>query len=290
MRSGAPLFQAPHTAAVPPGMTKKPRKSAYAVAVGRQPGIYSTWDECHAQVSGHSGAVYKGFGSHAEAEAWLRNTRSTVPAPPPWAFPLHSSGLALPFHPDAYAPLAPPKRKIPVSKPCVELPPKRAFASSCVSPWDTFASSSALPGPATAPEPAGPAVPEPEITLDPEQQQAFECALRGGNLFFTGPAGTGKSVLQEKIVAALRGRGKEVAVVAPTGIAADRIGGTTLHSWAGCGVPKTRCVAHPGPQQPHRLRGRGRAIQPSCLAHEPQESSSNPQSRTARLSWTRGHR
>jgi ribonuclease HI len=45
--------------------------SYYAVAVGKQPGIYSTWDECSAQVTGFSGARHKKFKSRDQAEAFL---------------------------------------------------------------------------------------------------------------------------------------------------------------------------------------------------------------------------
>jgi len=46
-------------------------KKYYAIAVGRQPGIYELWPLAKAQVEGFAGAVYKGFLSRAEAEAWL---------------------------------------------------------------------------------------------------------------------------------------------------------------------------------------------------------------------------
>lgn len=48
-------------------------KKFYAVAVGRTPGIYQNWPLAKAQVSGFSGAVYKGFASREEAAAWLKN-------------------------------------------------------------------------------------------------------------------------------------------------------------------------------------------------------------------------
>lgn len=41
--------------------------SYYAVAVGRAPGIYETWDLCKEQVHGFKGAQFKKFNSRAEA-------------------------------------------------------------------------------------------------------------------------------------------------------------------------------------------------------------------------------
>lgn len=43
----------------------------YAVKAGRKEGIYSTWDECKAQVDGFSGAVYKSFSTYEEAENFI---------------------------------------------------------------------------------------------------------------------------------------------------------------------------------------------------------------------------
>ncbi|KAF5013200.1 hypothetical protein FDECE_779 [Fusarium decemcellulare] len=43
----------------------------YAVAVGRQTGIFDTWEETKAQVNRHSGALHKSFGSRQEAEDYL---------------------------------------------------------------------------------------------------------------------------------------------------------------------------------------------------------------------------
>ncbi|KAI7903076.1 Caulimovirus viroplasmin-domain-containing protein, partial [Cokeromyces recurvatus] len=42
----------------------------YAVRQGRQPGIYSTWTECQANVQGFSGAVYKKFNTYEEAQSF----------------------------------------------------------------------------------------------------------------------------------------------------------------------------------------------------------------------------
>lgn len=63
---------------------------------------------------------------------------------------------------------------------------------------------------------------------------------KGKNVFFTGSAGTGKSVLLRDIIKLLRKKyakkNDAVAVTASTGIAACNIGGVTLHSFAGIGL------------------------------------------------------
>ena len=46
----------------------------YAVKKGYRPGIYSSWPECQRQVSGFTGAVYKGFPDYRSASAWLKGT------------------------------------------------------------------------------------------------------------------------------------------------------------------------------------------------------------------------
>lgn len=43
----------------------------YAVKVGMNTGIFRTWEECRANVSGYPGAVYKSFKTQREAYAYL---------------------------------------------------------------------------------------------------------------------------------------------------------------------------------------------------------------------------
>lgn len=79
------------------------------------------------------------------------------------------------------------------------------------------------------------------IKLSSEQEAILRMVALGQSLFFTGPAGTGKSVLLRSIIAECRSRfpyEDSVAVTAPTGIAALTIGGSTIHSWAGIGLGK----------------------------------------------------
>lgn len=69
--------------------------------------------------------------------------------------------------------------------------------------------------------------------LNIEQQQVLDACLSGANVFFTGSAGTGKSYLLRKIIAALP---PDVTVAtASTGVAACHIGGVTIHAFAGIG-------------------------------------------------------
>nr|CEG02995.1 unnamed protein product [Fusarium pseudograminearum CS3487] len=45
----------------------------YAVAVGREPGIYDTWGECKRQVHKHKGNEYKSFDKLDDAEAYMES-------------------------------------------------------------------------------------------------------------------------------------------------------------------------------------------------------------------------
>lgn len=48
-------------------------KKYYAVAKGRNVGVYTDWASAEREVKGFAGAKYKGFRSEAEARAWLEN-------------------------------------------------------------------------------------------------------------------------------------------------------------------------------------------------------------------------
>lgn len=76
------------------------------------------------------------------------------------------------------------------------------------------------------------------IVLSAEQEYVLQLAKNGQSIFFTGSAGTGKSVLLKSIIKGLKKmyRPEEVAVTASTGLASCNIGGITLHSFAGIGL------------------------------------------------------
>lgn len=62
-----------------------------------------------------------------------------------------------------------------------------------------------------------------------DQQKAFDLAISGASLFITGGAGTGKTFLLQNIIDELKRRGRQVIVCAPTGTAALKCGGVTIH-------------------------------------------------------------
>jgi ribonuclease HI len=78
----------------------KNKKQYYAVRIGREPGIYRTWDECKAQVDGYAKAQYKGFGSLEEAEEYMGFVNTNKPD-------AHKPSSAKPFNPPGA-----PKKKL----------------------------------------------------------------------------------------------------------------------------------------------------------------------------------
>lgn len=98
--------------------------------------------------------------------------------------------------------------------------------------------------------------PPPETPLSEDQTKILNMVLSGKNTFFTGPAGSGKSLLISHIKYAFdyppipdhvdktgdnweiwcKNNRTRYAVTAPTGIAAVLIGGSTIHSWSGVGL------------------------------------------------------
>lgn len=66
------------------------------------------------------------------------------------------------------------------------------------------------------------------MVIDRYNKRAFNLVKKGENLFITGEAGTGKSTLLRKIVDELKGK-KALAVIAPTGVAAENVKASTIH-------------------------------------------------------------
>ena len=79
--------------------------------------------------------------------------------------------------------------------------------------------------------------------LSSEQRYVLDLVVdQQKSVFFTGSAGTGKSVLLREIISVLRSKYAKqqdrIAITASTGLAACNIGGVTLHSFAGIGLGK----------------------------------------------------
>jgi ATP-dependent exoDNAse (exonuclease V) alpha subunit len=87
-----------------------------------------------------------------------------------------------------------------------------------------------------------------------DQELALAIMLGGANVFLTGSAGTGKTYVLGKFIAAARGRGKRVAVTASTGLAATHLDGCTIHAWSGIGVTDALAPAFADQLTPARAR------------------------------------
>ena len=83
-------------------------------------------------------------------------------------------------------------------------------------------------------------VPLDKIVLNKSQKKAKLHIMRGKNVFVTGGAGSGKSILIKAVVEELERTGKRTILCAPTGMAALKIGGTTIHR--AFGFPVGPCI------------------------------------------------
>ena len=63
-----------------------------------------------------------------------------------------------------------------------------------------------------------------------DQQHFFDKCLDRKNIFLTGKAGTGKSFIVKEVIKRMTKDKKNIIAIAPTGIAANNIGGQTIHS------------------------------------------------------------
>lgn len=72
--------------------------------------------------------------------------------------------------------------------------------------------------------------------LTEDQDRALSLLMSGENVFLTGPAGTGKSLIIKRFRDWCQNNKQELAVTATTGKAALLIGGTTIYSWSGIGL------------------------------------------------------
>jgi len=80
------------------------------------------------------------------------------------------------------------------------------------------------------------------IILNNDQKKAFEKFKNNHNIFITGPAGTGKSVVIKEIIKYCIENKINIGVTATTGNAALLIGGRTLHSYLGIGLAEKSAI------------------------------------------------
>ncbi|ESK98247.1 dna repair and recombination protein pif1 [Moniliophthora roreri MCA 2997] len=212
----------------------------YAVRRGRE------GPKCKANTSRFQSAEYKSFHSKAEAQIWIAEAAGLILNASPTLnasnLSIHDSDSEIEFleGPAVKHQRTTPQRTLQTFD---EDDEDIEFISHKPAPAQV-ANSPIVPATACPSEPAAlspshvansSTVSEP-IVLSPEQKRVLDLVKRGRSVFYTGSAGTGKSVLLREIIGWLKNEKKKVAITASTGIAAINIGGTTLHSWAGIGI------------------------------------------------------
>jgi ATP-dependent DNA helicase PIF1 len=197
---------------------KKPK--TYVVFKGRNPGVYSSWPECEAQVKGYSGAVHKSYTTEEAANtAWQEFSKESAPPRPPVnSFTWSPSPPNLDISEDDEEP--------PLKK--VKLSPEHGCSSQGSAGSIPFGNDEQQ------------FKHEEPVKITPAQQAVVDMAQEGHNIFLTGAAGCGKTVTLKEIIRCLRKRfgnasfeHPSVQVIAPTGIAALPLDGKTTYSFAG---------------------------------------------------------
>ncbi|WWC93163.1 uncharacterized protein L201_008131 [Kwoniella dendrophila CBS 6074] len=218
-----------------------PKAKWYAVRVGRRPGVYANWADAQRQVEGYPGAVHRSFPHVKAAEGWVKaGKRQSSAAVIPSLSRQSSKQLVTDEDVDADLPSIEIAIRHKIEKAEVIKAQKQEIHDN---------------NPAVSADPP----------LSSQQQEILRRIMNGENFFFTGSAGTGKSVLLRAIIKAFKERDEaevigdedewrkylsgqnqskkksevkrwKLGVTASTGMAGVNIGGSTLHSWAGIGL------------------------------------------------------
>ncbi|KAK6525052.1 hypothetical protein TWF281_011968 [Arthrobotrys megalospora] len=235
------------------------KKKFYAVAKGTSIGVFEQpWEQVRRYVDGFPGAQYKSFGTRNEAMNWwvtaYRNASTTgTGSSPKRTRPIASDGNLPGLEP--VRPKKVPRQGgdlgIVTEATTIASPPPSDAGSfvTCVEEIDpelptvpysrpTLAATGypALPNTPDGIGDLQPAVEKPTIPLTPEQDKILQTVLKGENVFFTGPAGSGKSLVLAHIKYGLAKDNLVYAITAPTGIAAVLVQGVTINSFFGLGT------------------------------------------------------
>jgi ATP-dependent DNA helicase PIF1 len=211
----------------------------YAVPGGKVPGIYTDYDVVLRQIKEYSGAKQKGFRTEAEAWAYMNEHRSFVEIA---VQRQQERANATSYAPQPSRTASTAQRMPSLPPPPYTYPPPNPLSERSIAPAEEPVPSAnvitqhhtALPAiqqPAKAPEPNF--IPESEPTLSAEQKHVVDLIVAGGNVFYTGSAGCGKSTILKAFVKELKAQGKMVRIVAPTNLAALNVNGQTTWNFAG---------------------------------------------------------
>lgn len=212
----------------------------YAVLHGRDPGLYTTFEEAVDATMGHPGPQVMACASLQEVSEWMDipphdrkmkpsssheyRLHKSLPSQRPHearpfavpaellekvpSFETRVTGTAIPFEDENRL-----QATLPISTAYPPSPPPSYTAATITAPTDI--------------------VPIVEPDLCPEQADLVDIILSGRNVFYTGSAGCGKSTVLKAFVKRFNAIGKKVNIVAPTGRAALDINGSTTWTYAG---------------------------------------------------------
>ena len=188
-RFSGDLFTPPR-ARLPPAMPRGSSKAKfYGVARGREPGVYRTWDEASAQVTGIKGAVHKSFGTEAEAAAWVAAQRGGAVGD---AGPSESARLRSP----AASPTPSRARPSSSARPPTSPPPARRAMSTVAGSAgaaDADADEDVAKAVEDAPTDASSPAPPTPLTSGRRYLLCFDGACRGN----PGPSGAGALIKED---------------------------------------------------------------------------------------------
>lgn len=195
------------------------QKKYYGVRKGRTIGIFLDWPTTEKQVTGFSGAIFKSFKSADAVENYMN-----IPPAGCSHTGLESPQTHLHDHQTTETVLS---STLDAHNNCVgcKVPLQDNSQGSFCNQCALMNSRNEVPVDLKEAS---------ELSL--EQSEILRLVMQGHNIFFTGAAGTGKSTVLKAIICHLRAQMKKVQTIAPTGIAALPLGGTTIHAYAGWNI------------------------------------------------------